>query len=84
MVLVVLQFGLHFRIHVYCLECAMRTLRVGYLFSCILCVRDVVFLFTSQSGQNMNHYMFCILIHKCRLSLFYLVVFCRGVCCISC
>ena len=28
----------------YCSECAMRRLRLGYLCCCILCVHDVVFL----------------------------------------
>ena len=32
MVLIVAWFGLHFLIRVYCLECAMLVLRVGYLF----------------------------------------------------
>jgi len=32
MVSVVVWFGLQFRIHVYCLECAMRMLRLSYLF----------------------------------------------------
>ena len=60
MVLVVLWFGLHFRPHVHCLECAMCMLRVGYLFSRILRVRDIVFLFIYQFGHHTNYYMFCI------------------------
>jgi len=54
---------MHFRIQVYCLECAMRMLRLGYLFRCILCVLDVVFLLNFQSGQHMNYYRFCTLIY---------------------
>jgi hypothetical protein len=44
MVLVVVCFVLHFLIHVYCLECVIRMLRFEYLFWCILCVCDVLFL----------------------------------------
>ena len=32
MVLVAVWFCLHFRIHVYCPECVMRMLRLGYMF----------------------------------------------------
>jgi p-aminobenzoyl-glutamate transporter AbgT len=31
-VLIIVWFVLDFRIHVYCLECGMRMLRLGYLF----------------------------------------------------
>jgi len=62
-VLLVVWFGMHFRIRVYCLECAMRMLRLGYLFRCVLCVLDVVFLLTFQSGLHMNYCRFCTLIY---------------------
>ena len=38
-VLVVVWFGLHFRIHVYCLECVMRMLRLGYLIDVFVSMR---------------------------------------------
>jgi hypothetical protein len=47
----------------HCSECAMRMLRLGYLCSCILCVRDVVFLLTFQFGQHVNYYTFCISVY---------------------
>jgi len=47
----------------YCTECAMRRLRLGYLCCCILCIRDVVFLLTFQFGQHMNYYTFCISVY---------------------
>jgi hypothetical protein len=39
---------------------------MGYLFSYIFCVRDVVFQLIFQSGQNKIYYMFYILIYVCR------------------
>jgi hypothetical protein len=79
MVLVAVRFCLHFRIHVYCAECAMHMLILSYMFWCILCVRDVVFLLIFQYDQHANYYRFCILINIRCYSLLYLVVFCRGV-----
>jgi hypothetical protein len=38
MVSAVVWFGMHFHIHVYCLESALCMLRLGYLFWCILFV----------------------------------------------
>jgi hypothetical protein len=82
MVSVTVWFCLHFRIHVNFSECAMRMLRLGYMFWCILCVGNFVFLLSFQFDQHKNYYRFCILIYICRYSLFYLVVFCSGVGCI--
>jgi len=48
MVLVVVWLGLHFCIHIYCLACVVHMLRLGYLFWCILCVCDVIFLLISS------------------------------------
>jgi len=55
-ILVAVWSGLHFRIHVYCLACAMRMLRLGYLFWCNLCFRYVVVLLNPQSGQQGLHF----------------------------
>ena len=64
MVLVAVGFGLHFRIHVYCLEFSICMMRLGYLFWCILCVRDVVLLLIFQFDRHIKHYRFFILIYE--------------------